>query len=251
MEPITLAALIGAAGAVGTTGLSAYAQNKINQQNILANQHRFAAETELANTAHQREVVDLRLAGLNPILSAGGSGASVPTQAAYEGKAPDLSALATLGDAVNNARATSSQLAVNDANIAAKQGDIAEQKALKDFYESPQGKLVARARAAKLATPETPTQAAIMGLIEGSRHVPTPTPSANTAQETYKQTSLNRDDFDDAHSNKPSKDMNLHQENYERWMRDMEDNERLKDDNPWMKSFLHNKKHNKRRRYYA
>jgi len=65
-----------AADAGGGVFTSAFNVHEVRQN------RRFARE--MANTPHQREVADLRLAGLNPVLSANGNGSPVPSVQAPE-----------------------------------------------------------------------------------------------------------------------------------------------------------------------
>lgn len=113
-----LAALVGAI----VTGVG---QHNTNIKNVkLAEQNR-DFQLNASNTAHQREVADLRAAGLNPILSAGGSGASTPSGA----QAQTENQFEALGSAV--ADAPSKFLGAQNAkmDLGIKQGQLGVQTA--------------------------------------------------------------------------------------------------------------------------
>lgn len=77
MDPITIGALV-------TAAVGLYSAHETNRQNSSNVDEQIKFQREMASTQHQREIEDLRKAGLNPMLSALGAGAAVPMGAAAQ-----------------------------------------------------------------------------------------------------------------------------------------------------------------------
>jgi len=90
-----------------------------------------AFSERMANTAHQREVKDLVAAGINPVLTAGGSGASSPEGVMYDVSMPDFSrSIRGFNTAAANRRLMDAQ-----ATKAEAEADFARNNATTPLYQ--------------------------------------------------------------------------------------------------------------------
>lgn len=115
--PVIAAAIIAGGVGIASSAMSSssarQAQRDANRQNVALTKEQRDWEESMSNTAHQREVADLRAAGLNPVLSGtGGGGSSFHSVAPAQVQAEPAVSFGDVSGHVGTAMQASKQMAL-------------------------------------------------------------------------------------------------------------------------------------------
>lgn len=105
------------AGSTVSSIANAWSQRQTNKENTALAREQMQFQERMSSTAHQRQIQDLKAAGLNPILSASYGGASSPSGASAQLQAPEIGDIGNMISSSFQAQEFKKQTEATTANL--------------------------------------------------------------------------------------------------------------------------------------